>query len=173
MTREADERSGKNPASSGNTGLDNTVALGQIYHNLIYPVKKSEYETLASFRYELRKFLRFSEEAAHEHDLTSLQYQALLAIEGFPGRNQITIGELAEQLQIAAHGAVGLVDRLEAAKFIGREACEQDRRRVLVKLTRLGRVKLEKLARVHREELREAGPLLVRILKRVEAALPA
>jgi DNA-binding MarR family transcriptional regulator len=134
---------------------------------------KSDYETLASFRYELRKFLRFSEEAAHQHDLTPLQYQALLAIEGFPGRNQVTIGELAEQLQIAAHGAVGLVDRLEAAKFIEREPCEQDRRRVIVRLTKLGQGKLEKLAKVHREELREAGPLLVKILKRVETALRA
>ncbi len=130
---------------------------------------KSQYETLASFRYELRKFLRFSEEAAHEHYLTPLQYQALLAIEGFPGRNQVSIGELAEQLQLTAHNAVGLVDRLEAAKLLERSPCEEDRRRVFVKLTRLGQSKLEKLAAVHSAELRKAGPLLVGMLKRVEA----
>lgn len=133
---------------------------------------KSEYETLAAFRYELRKFLRFSEEAAHQYDLTPVQYQALLAVEGFPGRNRISIGELAEQLQISAHNAVGLADRLEAARLIERRPCDQDRRRVLVELTDLGLEKLEKLAAAHRLELRKAGPLLVEMLKRVEATQP-
>jgi DNA-binding MarR family transcriptional regulator len=75
-------------------------------------VTKAEYETLAAFRYNLRHFLRFSESAAESTGLTSRQYQALLAIKGFPARDCITVGELAEQLQIAHHSAVGLVDRL-------------------------------------------------------------
>jgi len=128
---------------------------------------KADYETLASFRYELRKFLNFSERAAEDHGLASQQYLSLLAIEGFPGRDFVTIGELAERLKIAAHSAVGLVDRLEAGGLVKRGASDQDRRRVLVRLTKRGRGKLEKLASVHRTEHRTVGPLLVGLLKQV------
>ncbi len=130
-------------------------------------MEKSDYETLAAFRYTLRKFLRFSELAAQEHGLTPQQYQALLAIEGFPGRNEITMGELAEQLQIAAHSAVGLADRLEEAGLITRDRSAEDRRCVHVRLTRRGRTQLEKLAGVHRRELQNVGPLLTSLLEKV------
>ena len=76
-------------------------------------LSKADYEALAEFRYALRKFLGFSEAAASEHGVTPQQYQALLAIEGFPGRNWVTVGELAEQMRIAHHSAVGLVDRMQ------------------------------------------------------------
>src|SRR5262245_53741046 len=82
---------------------------------------KTEYEVLAAFRYHLRQFLQFSEEAARSAGLTPRQHQALLAIKGFPERERVTIGELAEQLQIAHHSAVGLVDRLAAQHLIERE----------------------------------------------------
>ncbi|MGI8889961.1 MAG: MarR family winged helix-turn-helix transcriptional regulator [Chthoniobacterales bacterium] len=131
-------------------------------------MKKLEYETLAAFRYEMRKFLRFSEDAARAHALTPQQYQALLAIEGSPGRNQLNVGELAEQLQVTAHSAVGLADRLEKAKLIERHSSEEDRRQVFVKLTPLGRSRLEQVAARHRKELRTAGPLLVGLLERVK-----
>ncbi len=75
---------------------------------------KGDYETLAAFRHELRKFLNFSEHAAEEHGLAVQQYLALLAIEGFPQRGFCLHGELAERLKIAPHSA-GLVDRLEEA----------------------------------------------------------
>lgn len=128
---------------------------------------KKEYEILAAFRYELRKYLGFSEQAAHAHHLTPQQYQALLAIQGFPGRGEVTIGELAEQLQIAAHSAVGLVDRLEDAGLIQRQAGRVDRRRVYVKLTANGKTALRKLVAVHHEALQTVGPLLVDLLARV------
>jgi hypothetical protein len=85
-------------------------------------VTKKEYEMLAEFRYRLRHFLRFSESAAEASGLTSRQYQALLAIRGFPARECVTIGQLAEQLQIAHHSAVGLVDRLVVQNLVSREA---------------------------------------------------
>ncbi len=129
---------------------------------------KVDYETLAAFRYEMRKFLHFSEKSARSHALTPQKYQALLAIEGFPGRNQVTVGELAEQLQIVAHSAVGLVDRLQKAGLIERRSSEEDRRCVFVALTPLGRKTLQKLAISHRKELRTVGPLLVTLLERVE-----
>jgi DNA-binding MarR family transcriptional regulator len=127
-------------------------------------VTRQDYRRLATFRYELRKFLRFSELAAGDNGLTPQQYQAMLAIEGFPERNQITIGELAEQMQIAAHSSVGLVNRLEKAGLIERQSSDEDRRCVLVRLTKNGRERLKRLASVHRQELERVGPLLVALL---------
>ncbi len=130
---------------------------------------RKDYETLAAFRYELRKFFNFSEKAAEDHGLAVQQYLALLSIEGFPGRNHTTIGELAERLQVAHHSAVGLVDRLEKKALVKRTPAEDDRRKVSVRLTKRGLAKLEKLAAVHHEELQTVGPLLVGFLKRVTA----
>lgn len=134
---------------------------------------KADYELLAEFRYTLRHFLHFSEQAASEHGLTPQQYQALLAIEGFPGRNSITIGELAGQLQVVHHSAVGLADRLEALSLIIRTPCTKDRRRVLVSLTPAGLASLEKLYRIHRAELRSLGPNLAHLLRKASEKMPA
>lgn len=133
-------------------------------------LSKADFELLAEFRYKLRKFLGFSEAAAASHGVTPQQYQALLAIEGFPGRNWVTIGELAEQMQIAHHSAVGLVDRMQALRLVRRVPSKEDRRRVHVSLTAKGLALLEKLYRVHREELRSVGPQLIGLLSR--AAVP-
>jgi len=130
-------------------------------------VSKNEYEVLANFRYELRKFLRFSEREAKKKGLAAQQYLALLAIEGFPGKRRVSIGELAERLQIAPHSTVGLVDRLESAKLVARVYSIEDRRRVYVQLTTKGRQQLEALTAAHRHELQTAGPLLTKLLKRV------
>jgi DNA-binding MarR family transcriptional regulator len=123
-------------------------------------VTKAEYEALAAFRYSLRQFLSFSELAAASAGITPRQYQALLAIQGFPGRDSATIGELAEQLQIAHHSAVGLVDRLVAQKLIVRLASAEDRRQVYVTVTAHGIEILDKLASAHKDELRRLGPRL-------------
>ncbi|MBV8329681.1 MAG: winged helix-turn-helix transcriptional regulator [Verrucomicrobia bacterium] len=123
-------------------------------------VTKGEYEALAAFRYSLRQFLHFSEVAAASAGLTPRQYQALLAIKGFPGRDSATVGELAEQLQIAHHSAVGLVDRLGLQRLVVREPSTQDRRQVYVSLTAHGAEVLDKLASAHREELRRLGSRL-------------
>jgi DNA-binding MarR family transcriptional regulator len=114
---------------------------------------KAEYERLAAFRYNLRHFLRFSESAARSAGLTSCQYQALLAIKGFPLGDRLTVGELAEQLQITHHSAVGLVNRLVLHNLVLRDAGIEDRRYVYVKLTTRGAEVLEKLVSAHREEL--------------------
>jgi DNA-binding MarR family transcriptional regulator len=96
-----------------------------------------------------------------------MQYLALLAIEGFPGRDRITIGELADRLHIAAHTAVGLADRLETAEFAQRISAAADRRQVYLTLTPQGRARLETLASVHQQELQSSGPALVRELSRL------
>jgi len=120
-------------------------------------VTKAEYEELAAFRYRLRLFLRFSEQAAREVGLTAQQHQALLAIMGFPGRDEINVGELAERLQIAHHSAVGLVDRLVAQKLLLRKHGTEDARQVYLSLSARGRKILERLSVAHREELRRLG----------------
>jgi len=130
-------------------------------------VSKSEYEALAAFRYALRQFQHFSETAAKDVGLTPQQHQALLAIKGFPERDYVTIGELAERLQIRHHSTVGLVDRLVRQGLVAREPSEDDRRQVHVSLTRRGRDLLEKLAEVHREELRRVGPQISELLDRL------
>jgi DNA-binding MarR family transcriptional regulator len=135
-----------------------------------WEVTKSDYETLAAFRYALRRFLNFSERVAQDRGLPVRQYLALLAIEGFPGRDFVSMGELAERLQIAPHSAVGLVNRLEAADLVRREPAPEDRRRVVVRLTCRGRARLEKLASAHHEELRTVGPVLSGLLAKVAAS---
>jgi len=132
--------------------------------NSSHRVTKAEYEALAAFRYSLRQFLSFSESAAAEAGITPRQYQALLAIKGFPGRDSVTIGELAEQLQIAHHSAVGLADRLGAQRLITRIASSEDRRQVYVTLTIHGLQVLDKLANAHQDELRRLGPRLSAIV---------
>ncbi len=128
-------------------------------------LNKKEYELLSAFRYSVRQFLKFSESAAEAEGLTPNQHQALLAIKGFPGRNSVTNGELAEQLQIKHHSAVGLVNRLEAQKLVFREQNSSDRREVYVSLTKRGEKMLEKLTAVHREEIKNLAPQLINIFE--------
>lgn len=125
------------------------------------PLGRDEYETLAAFRYALRRFLTFSEAAAADVGLASQQYQALLAIKG-SGRDSMTIRELARQLLIKHNSAVGLVDRLENAGLVTRRVAPEDRRKVNLRLTARGVRVLERLAATHRVELRRIGPRLGR-----------
>ena len=129
---------------------------------------KAEYEKLSGFRYALRRFLRFSEEAAAAVGLTPNQHQALLAIKGYPGRDHITNGELAERLQIKHHSAVGLANRLEAQGLIVRERSDKDRREVHLTLTPSGAELLEQLTAAHKEELRRLAPQLSSLLESVK-----
>ncbi len=135
-------------------------------------LQKKDYELLAEFRYTLRRFLRFSEQAATSENLPPQQYQVLLAIEGFPGRNHVTVGELAEQLQIAPHSSVGLVDRMQKAGLLERKTDAVDGRKVFVSLTALGLKLLEKLYRVHRQEIRSIGPRLGKLLREAAEQMP-
>src|SRR5262245_22878073 len=108
-------------------------------------LSKAQYRLLAAFRYHLRRFLHFSEHAAKNAGLTARQHQALLAIKGFPDQESITIGDLAEQLHIAHHSAVGLVDRSVKQRLIARQPSAHDRRQVYVELTSRGSKILERL----------------------------
>ncbi|MEP7357732.1 MAG: MarR family transcriptional regulator [Anaerolineales bacterium] len=131
-------------------------------------IAKKEYEALAGFRFALREFLQFSEEAAAAAGLTPRQHQALLAMLAFPGREAATIGELAIQLQIRPNSAVGLVDRLEAQGLVTRRSDGTDRRQVYVSLKPKGRRLLEKLSAAHKAELERLGPRLREVLSALE-----
>jgi len=127
----------------------------------------SDYQSVAEFRYQIRRFLRFSEEAARSAGLKARQYQLLLAIKGLPQELRPTIGELAERLQIQHHSAVELVNRLSAGGYIHRQRANQDRREVLAILTPKGERVLHELVLHHRAELRLRGPGLIATLKHV------
>jgi DNA-binding MarR family transcriptional regulator len=122
------------------------------------------YQTLAEFRYQLRRFLRFSEQTARAAGLEPQQHQVLLAVKGLPEGRKATISALAERLQLAHHSTVELVDRLVERGFIQRCRGEGDQRWVFVTLTSQGEEVLRNLARAHRAELRSTGPALVQAL---------
>ncbi len=126
---------------------------------------KADYEKLAAFRFALRQFLRFSEEAAQGAGVTPQQHQALLAIKGYPGRDEVTVGELAERLQVRHHSAVGLVDRLSAEALVSRKPSALDRRQVNIRLTKKGEKLLAGLAEMHRAQLRRVGPKMRTLLE--------
>lgn len=121
------------------------------------PLDKSEYEALADFRYQLRRFLRFSELLTRRHGITNLQYLLLLQIKGFPGREWAFVGELAERLQAHAHGVVSLVSRCERLGLVERRPGREDRRAVEVHLTAAGERLVEMVALHHREEVKLLG----------------
>ena len=109
---------------------------------------------MAEYRYAMRRFLRFSEEAAREAGVTPQQYQLMLAIKGYPKREYANITELAERMQLDHHSTVGLVDRTEDRGLVRREQDKVDRRQVNVRLTPTGESLLRQLAQLHREQLR-------------------
>ena len=117
------------------------------------PLDKHDFEVLADFRYQIRKFLRFSEKVIHEQGITSLQYLLLLQIKGYPGRDWATVGELAERLQSHHHGVVALISRCESSGLVVRQRSDEDRRRIEIHLLKKGEKILYKLARLHQAEL--------------------
>jgi DNA-binding MarR family transcriptional regulator len=127
------------------------------------PLRQADYHTLAGFRRDLRRFLLFSEQAAAGAGLTPRQYQALLALRG-SARRRLGVGDLAAELEIRHHSAVGLVDRLAALGLVGRHAVRSDRRKVEVWTTPRGERTLARLAAAHRAELRAMAPTLRRLL---------
>lgn len=126
--------------------------------------KPPNYKAMAEFRYQIRRFLRFSETAARQAGIEPQQHQLLMAVKGLPEGQRPTIGTLAERMQLQHHSAVELIDRLVDRRFLCRLRATDDRRQVLVKLTSEGERFLEKLALHHLHELQSVGPALARVL---------
>jgi DNA-binding MarR family transcriptional regulator len=125
-----------------------------------YHLATGDYSRLAGFRFALRRFLRFSEDAAAALGLSGQHYQAMLVVRACPEERRLAISELAQQLLIKHNSAVGLVDRLVELDLLVRETARDDRRKVALSLTPRGRNVLAKLAAAHRAELRRLGPQL-------------
>lgn len=114
---------------------------------------KQDFETLSDFRYQLRRFLRWSEQLTRRAGITNLQYLLLLHLRGYTGREWATITELAERLQAKHHGVVALVTRCEKLGLVERRAGRSDGREVEIHLTRKGERMAARLAAQHRDEL--------------------
>lgn len=127
-------------------------------------ISLNDYQELAEIRYQIRRFLHFSEQAARNAGLEPQQHQLLLALKGLPQGRLATIGDLAERLQIQHHSAVELLNRLEEHELISRCRDENDQRRVLIHLTPHGEELLRKLSLLHRTELQSTGPTLIHAL---------
>ena len=122
-------------------------------------------QAMAELRYQIRLFLRFSENAARQADIEPQQHQLLLAIKGLPHGSKPTIGVLAERMQLQPHSTVGLIDRLVERGFLVRLRATDDKRQVLVKLTHDGEELLEKLALHHLRELHSVEPKFRNVLQ--------
>jgi DNA-binding MarR family transcriptional regulator len=127
-------------------------------------LRAEDYTKLAQFRYALRRFLRFSERAAGQVGLTGQQYQAMLIVRSRAEDEPITIAELARELLVRHHSAVGLVDRLVAHGHLVRDRASKDHRKVQVRLTPKGERELGRLASIHRRKLHRITPDIFRAL---------
>ena len=124
-------------------------------------LSKADFAALSEFRYQMRRFERFSEQAAQAEGITPLQYLLLLHVKGYPGRDWATVGELAERLQAQQHGVVALLTRCEAAGLVLRKPSTLDRRRVEIHLQPAGEAILVRLAAMHRAELQSLTGVFV------------
>jgi DNA-binding MarR family transcriptional regulator len=128
---------------------------------------RAQYVALASFRYELRRFMAFSETAAHGAGLPAQQHQALLAIAGFTGDGAPTVGTLSERLMIAPHTATELTARMVEAGLINKIPSREDRRKVRLALTPKAEALLADLSTAHLKELKSLEPALTAALARL------
>lgn len=131
-----------------------------------FELTSADYRLLSDFRHVLRKWFVYGEQAAKAAGITPQQHRALLEIKAFDGRP--TVGDLAEQLVIKHHSAVGLVDRLVHAGLAMRTFDPGDRRRMTLGLTALGQKKLLAVSGANRQELRRLMPLLKTLVAKLE-----
>jgi DNA-binding MarR family transcriptional regulator len=124
------------------------------------PLRKEDFEALARFRFGIRRYLRFSEETVRRHGVTPQQYQLMLALKGFPGRDWAVVRELAERLQLRHHSVVELVNRAQRQGLVDRTTDPDDARAVRVVLTDEGEQTLARLSALHRDELRRLDSVL-------------
>lgn len=134
------------------------------------PLTTTSYRLLAAFRYEMRKFLSFSEQAARNAGIEPQQHQLLLALRGLPDGARPTIGTVAERLCVEHHTAVALVDKLEGRGFLLRERGTADKREVLLRMTLEGEAILQRLSALHRQQISVVGPAMVSALQALVGA---
>lgn len=126
----------------------------------VEPLTKQDFEALAQFRFAIRRYLRFSEEAVRQHGITPQHYQLLLALKGHPGREWATVGELSERLQLRHHSVVELLNRAQQKGLVIRTTAPDDRRTVRVQLSDNGERILLHLSAAHRDQLQRMAAAL-------------
>jgi DNA-binding MarR family transcriptional regulator len=128
----------------------------------------SDFQRLAEFRFQLRRFLHFSNLAAEEAGLRPQQYQLLQCVSGMPDELEPTIAHVAARMLLKHNSAVELVDRTIEQGLLKRAPDPIDQRRILLRVTLQGERVLASLAAHHLEELEHAGPELIRALRRIQ-----
>jgi DNA-binding MarR family transcriptional regulator len=136
-------------------------------HVHLAKISNTDYRSLAAFRFEIRKFLAFSEGAARTAGIEPQQHQLLLVVRGLPAGARPTIRVVSERLCVKHHTAVALVDKLEDRGLLLRERGSEDRREVLLRLTSKGDAMLRELSALHRAQLRTVGPAMVAALQSI------
>ncbi|HZU33530.1 MAG TPA: MarR family winged helix-turn-helix transcriptional regulator [Candidatus Angelobacter sp.] len=137
----------------------------------VRPLTEPEYLALGEFRYQLRKFMRYMEEATRLQGVNPQQYQLVLAIKSLPKDAVPTISQLAERMQLNHNSMVELVDRCEEQNLIRRNRSANDRRQVTLSVTPEGETLLRKLGVAAQHELRERGPALVAAIQRLTSGI--
>jgi DNA-binding MarR family transcriptional regulator len=127
----------------------------------------ADYRALAEFRYQIRRFLSFSETAARAAGIEPQQHQLLLALKGLPAGRRPNVGALADRLCVKHHTAVALIDHLVARRLVRRQPGTVDRREVIVLLTRTGEALLRRLSALHRKQLESVGTDLAQALQEI------
>ncbi|HZP04418.1 MAG TPA: MarR family winged helix-turn-helix transcriptional regulator [Terracidiphilus sp.] len=146
----ANEADGRKPSSSHTPELD-------VPH----------LQRLAEFRYQLRRFLHFSQAAAEQAGLRNQQYQLLQCVGGMPNGVDPTIANVAARMLLKHNSVVELVDRTIEQGLLRRSTDAEDHRRILLRVTPQGERTLASLAEFHTQELEQSGPELVHALQRV------
>jgi DNA-binding MarR family transcriptional regulator len=136
-------------------------------------IPSAVYRQLAEFRYRIRRFLHFSEEAARSKGIEPQQHQLMLAIKGLAVDARPNLNTLSERLCLRHHSTVELVDRLEKQGAVTRQPSDRDGREVLVELTPHGEELLRQLSAVIWQELRITGPALAASLQAILADSPS
>ena len=134
--------------------------------------ERNDIQLLAKFRYEIRRFLQFSEQAAHDVGLQPQQHQLLLQIAGAPDDTLVTVGYIADVMSLRHHTVVELSKRCELAGLVRRTHNSNDRRYVVLELTAQGQRALRQLSDVHAQQLRELAPSLIQALTHIRNSKP-
>ncbi len=123
-----------------------------------------QYQALAAFRYHIRSFLDFSDQAARAAGIEPKQYQLLLAVRGLPDDVSPTVGSISQQLRIRHHSTVELIDRAEKNDLVKRVKTGSY---AFIRVTPKGERILADAVDERIRELRVAGPALVKALSRL------
>lgn len=153
-------------SACGPVGVETGMSMEKSQRRRGAEITQADYHALSQFRYLIRCFLEFSQNAAKAVGLQPRHHQALLAIKGFPGGGPVSVGDLAERLRIRHHSAVELVDRLSEAGLVERRHAEEDQRKVMLILTERAEALLAELSAAHLDELSRVEPMLTKVLSR-------